>query len=45
MELTNSWTDNEIEGNGAKMIGEVLKRNTSITSLIMDGEKRKGFNE
>ena len=39
-----SWiTENNIEDEGAKAMSEILKVNTTLTSLDLEGEREKGI--
>ena len=35
------WTDNNIGNEGARMISEVLKRNSTLTKLDLGGDKNE----
>ena len=44
-EMKKTWSVNFIEDEGAKMIGEALKTNTTLTELNLRGNDINGRNE
>ena len=40
MRMNDDWVDNKIGGEGAKTIGELLKKNSTLTELDLTGKER-----